>query len=86
MKWDGNKMSEVNESTVECSLCGKTGEPPASCEMCHGGAPTVDRAYTLSERRAGLGESERRFDGLNPKSSPLVVGGAVSHPNHPTTP
>lgn len=73
------------EVTVECSLCGRTGEPPASCDICHGGAETQSRAYTLSERRQGLGASEddNRPEGLNPKSSPLVVGGAVNHPSHP---
>lgn len=74
-----------SEILTECSLCGRTGEPPASCDMCFGNAQTQPRAYTLSERRSGLGASEddNRMEGLNPKSSPLVVGGAVNHPSHP---
>ncbi len=78
-------MSVGSDVTVECSLCGRNGQPPASCDMCHGGAETQPRAYTLSERRAGLApEEEDRYGtegGLNPKSSPLVVGGAVNHPS-----
>lgn len=74
------------ETEVECGVCGRNGEPPASCDTCHGNAETVSRAYTLSEVKAGLGKSEGRFDGLNPQSSPLVVGGAVNHPVHPRTP
>lgn len=71
--------------TVECSLCGRTGEPPASCDMCFGNAETQPRAYTLSEIRAGIApEQENRMEGLNPKASPLVIGGAVNHPSHPT--
>lgn len=66
--------------TVECSLCGRTGEPPASCDICHGGAQTQSRGYTLSEIRSGVVPEENRTEGLEPKSSPLVVGGAVDHP------
>lgn len=75
-------MSEAIE--VECGLCGRNGEPPAGCETCHGSAETVPRAYTLSEIKAGVApQSEDRFESLNPKPSPLVVGGAINHPTHP---
>lgn len=74
-------MSE--EIQVECSLCGRTGEPPASCDMCHGTAATQERGYTLSETRQGLGKNENRQTGLEPKPSSLVIGGAVNHPSHP---
>lgn len=74
-------MSE--EPTVECSLCGRTGEPPASCDMCHGGASVQPRGYTLSERRQGLGVDENRLQGLEPKASDLVVGGVVNDTTHP---
>lgn len=71
------------EQAVECSVCGRNGQPPASCETCGGRASVVSRAYTLSEVRAGIAPSEDRHGNLEPKSSPLVVGGAVTHPSHP---
>lgn len=77
-------MSEL--AKVECSLCGRDGEPPEDCEICHGGAKVQSRAHTLSDSRAGRVPNEDRYGadgGLNPKSSPLVVGGAINHPSHP---
>lgn len=76
----------LDDTKVECSLCGRNGEPPASCDICHGGAQTRERAYTLSEVHSGTAPKEDRYGndgGLNPKTSPLVVGGAVNHPSHP---
>jgi hypothetical protein len=71
-------------STVECSICGLTGEPPAGCDVCHGGAPVQSRGYTLSEVRSGVApKPEDRSEQLNPKASNLVVGGAINHPSHP---
>lgn len=76
-------MSSVE---VECSVCGLNGPPPVGCEICHGGAETQERGYTLSEQRSGRAPAdEKRYGGesLNPKSSSLVVGGALGHPSHP---
>lgn len=76
-------MSEVIE--IECSLCGRPGDPPASCDACHGGAQTAPRSYTLTEERNGTAPKVDRYGhdgGLNPKASPLVVGGAVRHPGN----
>lgn len=41
-----------DEPEVECSMCGRDGYPPASCDLCHGRARPQPRAHTLSERRA----------------------------------
>lgn len=41
-----------DEPTVECSMCGRDGQPPASCALCHGRAQVQGRAHTLSEERA----------------------------------
>lgn len=76
-------MSASNE--VECSLCGRDleGPPPEGCETCHGNAQVQPRAYTLSQRNSGQGPKEDRYGadgGLQPASSPLVVGGAIGHP------
>lgn len=71
---------------VECAVCGLNGPPPASCDICHGGAETQDRGYTLSEKRSGRAPADaNRYGGesLNLKTSDLVVGGAVGHPSHP---
>ena len=76
-------MSQLHE--VECSLCGRDGGPFAGCGTCHGGAPSQSKAFTLSEHRAGRAPQEDRYGnegGLNPRTSPLVVGGEVNHPNH----
>lgn len=76
-------MSEQN--TEECSLCGRDGGSFQSCGICHGGAPNQSKSYTLADHRAGRAPSEDRYGddgGLNPKTSPLVVGGAINHPNH----
>jgi hypothetical protein len=70
---------------VECGICGLNGQPPASCDICHGQAPVEPRAYTLSEQRAGLAPKEDRYGhdgGLAPKSPLGVVGGAVRHPGN----
>jgi hypothetical protein len=70
---------------IECSLCGRDGGSFAGCGLCHGGAENQDKGYTLSEHRAGRAPQENRYDpegGLNPKTSPLVVGGAINHPSH----
>jgi hypothetical protein len=78
-------MSEVQQ--LECSLCGRDVEerPPIGCGVCHGNASVRSRAYTLSDIKNGRGPQEERHDGesLNPKPSPLVVGGAINHPSHP---
>lgn len=75
----------LDDTTVECSICGRNGEPPTSCELCHGGAQTRERAYTLSEERSGRAPVEKRYGeegGTAPKASPYVVGGAVNHPGN----
>lgn len=43
--------------TVECSMCGRDGYPPAACGLCHGRAKPQSRAMTLSEETV-----ERRKD------------------------
>jgi hypothetical protein len=73
------------EPQVECSICGRNGQPPQLCDLCHGNAPVQSREYTLSDHRAGRAPEADRYGtdgGLNPKSSPFVVGGAVNHPSH----
>lgn len=52
-------MSE--ESTVQCTLCGRNGEPTADCDKCFGKAPTEPREYTLSEIRSGIAPKESRY-------------------------
>lgn len=81
-------MSEQNSVEYECSLCGRDlseAKAPEGCDVCHGGATVQPRAYTLSAVRSGRAPQEDRYGtngGLNPKPSPLVVGGAVDHPSH----
>jgi hypothetical protein len=77
----------MSEQLLECSLCGRDVDqrPPEGCDICHGNAETVARAYTLSDVHAGRAPKEDRYGddgGLNPKTSPLVVGGSVNHPYH----
>jgi hypothetical protein len=72
-----------DQSEVECSLCGRGGGSFPTCEICHGGAENQTKAFTLSDHRAGRAPQENRYDpegGLQPSSSPYVVGGAVNHP------
>lgn len=76
-------MSEAY--ALECSVCGRDVDerPPTGCGICHGGAQTQKRAYTLSEINSGRAPKEDRYghDGnLNPAQSNLVVGGAINHP------
>lgn len=79
-------MSE--DIKYECSLCGldlAEPQPPKGCEVCHGSAQVQSRAYTLSAVRSGQAPKEDRYGdtgGLAPKDSPLVVGGAISHPGN----
>lgn len=73
-------MSEVE---YECSLCGMNlsgVKAPEGCDICHGGAQVQERAYTLTDHRAGRAPEEDRYTDLRPSSSPLVFGGAVGHP------
>jgi hypothetical protein len=66
--------------TVECSICGRDGEPPAACDACHGGAATRPRSYYLSDIHSGKVKDRDRYGndgGLEPRDSPLVVGGLV---------
>ena len=70
----------LDDTNVECSVCGRNGVPPVGCEICHGNAKTQERAYTLSEERTGRAPTEDRYGddgGTAPKASPLVVGGAL---------
>jgi hypothetical protein len=72
----------MSELELECSLCGRDviGQAPKGCDICHGNASTQPRAYTLSDHRSGRATQEDRYGhegGLEPKTSPLVVGGAV---------
>lgn len=41
-----------NNTEVECSMCGRDGEPPVGCTICGGRAKVQSRAHTLSEERA----------------------------------
>jgi hypothetical protein len=73
---------------LECAICGRDVDvaPPDSCGICYGRAGTAPRARTLSQMRAtGDYGDGNRYGGesLNPKSSPLVVGGESFHPGHP---
>jgi hypothetical protein len=75
----------LDDTTVECSLCGRNGNPPVGCEICHGNAQVQERAYTLSEERSGRAPVEERYGTTGstaPKASPLVVGAEVHHPGN----
>lgn len=78
----------MSEQEYECGLCGmnlESPQAPEACGVCHGGADITLRAYTLTDHRTGQAPKEDRYGndgGLNPKSSPLVVGGAVFHPGN----
>jgi hypothetical protein len=70
----------LDDTDVECSLCGRNGVPPVGCGVCHGRAQVQARAYTLSEERSGRAPVQDRYGdtgGTAPKASPLVVGGDV---------
>lgn len=71
-------MSDLPE--VECALCGLDGPPPEACDMCHGHAQVRPRAFTLSDVRTGKVKEKNRYGPdaqLEPKDSPLVVGGVI---------
>lgn len=67
-------MSDQTEQLyeVECGTCGRTGNPPPECELCHGNAPVQKRAYTRSEEIRGLGKDEARY-GRTGNVSPKIV-------------
>lgn len=75
----------MSDNPVECSICGRDGQPPAACDLCHGNAKVQSRAFSLSDVRAGRAPKEDRYGaegGLNPGPSPYVVGGETGHPSH----
>jgi hypothetical protein len=46
---------------IECSVCGREGQPPKECKICHGNAQTQSLAYTLSDHRANRAPKEDRY-------------------------
>lgn len=65
---------------VECTICGRDGEPPAECDICQGSAQVRKRAYYLSDVHSGKVQDRDRYGndgGLEPRDSPLVVGGLI---------
>lgn len=59
------------EDLIECSVCGREGQPPKECSTCLGGASVQERHYTLSELRAMDREKrEHIMRGNRPSGAP----------------
>lgn len=73
-------MSE--QSNVECSVCGLTGIPPKSCDICKGTAQTQSAAHTLSDERSGRAVVPPRYGDSGdtaPRTNDPLWAGAAKH-------
>ena len=67
---------------VECSLCGRDGNPPSGCGICHGTAKTQSRAHTLSEERAHPRKYADKRYGNDGRVGPRIVNMPGSDPEN----